>query len=84
MNDDVDKLLKMNDISDQDLIVELARLCRHRGKCMDIDEKRANLYKRLSDNQEAMIKNLEGQLKMERQLPGLTRWMTALNNWAKS
>ncbi len=83
MNDDVDKLLQMN-ISDKDLIVELARIARYRGNCMDIDAKRVGLFKRLIENQEFMIKNLEGQLKMERQLPGLTRWMIAINNWAKS
>jgi len=83
MNDDTDKILQA-EMSDEETIVALARLCRHRGRCMDIDAERNELHKRLAKNCDFMIKNLEGQLKMERQLPGLTRWMTAINNWAKS
>lgn len=83
MSDDTDKILKAW-LSDEERIVALARLCRHRGKCMDIDADRVELLKRLQKNQDFIIKNLEGQLKLERQLPGLGRWMTAINNWAKS
>ena len=83
MNDDTDTILQ-SEMSDEDIIVSLASLCRHRGNCMDLDQQRVDLLKRLGKNQEFIIKNLEQQLKMERQLPGLSRWMIAINNWAKS
>ncbi len=83
MNDDTDKILQA-EMSDEETIVALARLCRHRGSCMDLDAERTVLLKRLQKNQDFIIKNLEGQLKLERQIPGLTRWMIAINNWAKS
>lgn len=83
MNDDTDKILQA-EMTDQETIEALARLCRHRGRCMGIDAERVVLLKRLQKNQDFIIKNLEGMLKLERQLPGLTRWMIAINNWAKS
>ena len=83
MNDDTDKILQA-EMTDEETIVALARLCRHRGKCMDLDAERVSLLERLNQNGERMVKNLEQQIKLERQLPGLSRWMTAINNWAKS
>lgn len=83
MNDDTDKILQA-ELTDEETIVALARLCRHRGNCMDADDKMIGLLKKLNGNQDFIVKNLESQLKLERQLPGLGRWMTAINNWAKS
>jgi len=83
MNDDTDKILQA-EMTNEETIVSLTRLCRHRGRCMDDDAKLVELYKRLDQNNKVIIMNLEQQLKLERQLPGLSRWMTALNNWAKS
>ena len=83
MNDDTDKILQA-EMSDEETIIALARLCRHRGNCMDHDDELRVLQKKLQANHEYMIENLEKQLKLERQLPGLGRWMTAINNWAKS
>ena len=83
MNDDTDKILQA-EMSDEETIVALARLCRHRNNCMDADTKLICLQKKLIANQDVMVKNMEHQLKLERQLPGLGRWMTAINNWAKS
>lgn len=82
MNDDTDKILQSN-LSNQEIIMALAHLCRHRYKCMEADAELVVLHKRLNANQETVIKNLEQQLKLERQLPLLGRWMTAINNWAK-
>lgn len=83
MNDDTDKILQA-EMTDEETILALARLCRHRGKCMDADDEMIGLQKRMIANQEYMVKNMEQQLKLERQLPGLGRWMTAINNWAKT
>ncbi len=97
MNDDTDKILQA-EMTDQETIVALARLCRHRGICMDDDavkikgligvietyKEAIGLHKRVGANSEAIIKNQAKQLKLERELPLLGRWMTVINNWAKS
>jgi hypothetical protein len=97
MNDDTDKILQ-SEMTDEETIIALARLCRHRGECMDKDaiaireacdiiktyREAVGLHKKVNANNDAIIKNQANQLKLERQLPILGRWMVAINNWAKS
>ena len=82
MSDDTDKILSMKN-SAGEKVMALAQLCRHRYQCMEADTKLIVLQKKLIANQDVMVKNMEHQLKLERQLPIFGRWMTAINNWAK-
>jgi hypothetical protein len=83
MNDDTDKILQA-EMSDEDTIVALASLCRHRGKCMDTDAEMYGLLQVLSANQECIIEIHKKEIEILKGIPIWTRWVISINNWAKS
>lgn len=83
MKGDTDEILLMN-LPDAEKIDALAKLCRRRGKCMNIKDEQLELHKRLYATSEIIIKNLEKMLDLERRMPFMWRIMAAVNTWAKS
>ena len=99
MNDDTDKILQA-EMSDEETIVSLARLCRHRGQCMDDDAKKITgltdvietyreaigIHKQLGKTYESKLEMLEYEARLLKRLktPALHRVMVWINAWAKS
>ena len=83
MNDDTDKILQA-EMTDEETIVALARLCRHRYKQMDADDELMQAQRELLANDKCIIQHQNELIKILQGIPIWTRWSIVINNWAKS
>ena len=83
MNDDTDKILQA-EMTDEETIVALARLCRHRYKMIDADEELIQSQRELLANDKCIIQHQNELIKILQGIPIWTRLVVCINNWAKS